>query len=196
MVPVVDRVAQACPDLALDLGDLGQTARPDFLEVLRHEMPDGIGLGAALEILPQPVGAEQGLDEGQLVGGGGPQVEVRGVAAGTGLAALVQRHELQALGDDQGVAGGALAAVVDRVLQAQEQVRPVPVVVRVDQHGTLREQAPVLLADDVDDRIQQRVARADKGGARRAGSYGLVEADPLVAGQDDVARAELAVALA
>ena len=90
------------------------------------------------------------------------------------------------------------ARVLDGMLQVEEHARLRARVALVHQHGAALEQVAVALEREVDDRVEQRMARADEGGQRLAlrRDQRLLEGDALVARQHRLADADQAVAVA
>ena len=77
----------------------------------------------------------------------------------------------------------------------KEYPRPGACIARVDQHRAPLQQVAVALQCQIDDRIEQRMARADERGERLPGRchIRLLEGDPLVARQHRLAKSDAAV---
>ena len=103
---------------------------------------------------------------------------------------------MELLCDDLVVAVAIGAAVLDRLVQGDEDAQAVALIARINQDRALLHQIAVALEDEVDRGVEQRVAGADEGRDRGPGDLGLVEADALVAREHRRASADLAVALA
>jgi hypothetical protein len=107
-------------------------------------------------------------------------------------------REQKPLGDDAPLAGFGHAGVLDRMFEEDQHARACSEVALVDEHHTAAQQIAVALPSDVDDGIEQRVARADEGGRGLAdGRYErLLERDALVARHDGLADADQPIAIA
>ncbi len=84
------------------------------------------------------------------------------------------------------------------MLQIEQHARRGAGVALVDQHGAALQQVAVALQGEIDDSVEQRVARADEGGQRLAlrRNQGLLEGDAFVARQHGFADTDEAVAVA
>ena len=103
---------------------------------------------------------------------------------------------MQLAGNDLGLAVAVGAAVVQRLIEDDENAQALTCIARVDQDRALLHQLAVALEGEIDRGVEHRVAGADEGGNRRPGDVRLVEADALAAGEHGRAGADLAVALA
>ena len=195
-VPVVDLALEPGLDLALDLVDLGEAPGAHLLHLARHQMLDGVADHPALEVPGEPWLLEPRCDRRALGLARRPVVEVgRGAGIAQG-AVLEQLDEVELPGDDLVTAVAVGAAVLDRLVEGDEDAQAVALIARIDQDRALLHQIAVALEGEVDGGVEQRVAGADEGGDRGPGDMGLVEADALVAREDRRAGADLAVALA
>ena len=99
------------------------------------------------------------------------------------LAVAVDGHELQAARHNQ----ARFAALLDRVVDEEQELRIDALVVGVHQHGALFELAAVLLDHQVHNRLHERMGRVQQARHRFIGlvldaDLVLLEADPLVFG--------------
>ena len=102
------------------------------------------------------------------------------------------------LGDDAALARARQVRVLDRMLEIEQHARPGAGIALVHQHGAAPEQVAVALEGEIDDRVEQRMTRADEGGQRlaRRRHERFLEGDALVARQHRLADADQAVAVA
>ena len=72
------------------------------------------------------------------------------------------------LGNDTALSRTRQAGILDGVFEIEHHPRLGTVIAFVHQHGAALQQITVALQGEVDDRVEQRMTRADKGGQRLA----------------------------
>ena len=200
VVPVGDLLGQPVLHRGFGLGDELELGVPHLLEMLRHDLGDGVALRLLLDLAvdPRALGPIEDRLHARLALGQRPVVEVGRVVNVAGRPVGVELDVEHPLGDDAALARAGEARVLDRVLDVEQHARLGPRVALVHQHRAALEQVAVAFEREVDDRVEQRMARADEGGQRLAvrRHQGLLEGDALVAGQHRLADADQAVAVA
>ena len=104
-------------------------------------------------------------------------------------AVVVELDVEHPLGDDAPLAATGYAPVLQGVLDGEEHAGRLAVVALVDEDRAPLQQIAVAFERQVDDGVEQRMARADEGRqrlARRCDQW-LLEHDPLVAGKHRLA---------
>jgi len=181
-VPVVDLLGEPVLDGGQRLVDQRLVALAQGLHMAGHKLGDGVGPHPLLKLLAvQPLAFQHGLEARPFLGGARAVVQVGRVAGVAHGPRAVDLHEVHFFGDRRVVIAGA-EAVLHLLLQVEEGARPVAGVGVIDQDRALPEHALVALQDQVDHRVQQRVAGAEEVGVGLAGHVDqvLVEADALV----------------
>ena len=200
VVPVGDLLGQPVLHRDFGLGDELELAVPHLLEVLRHDLGDGVALRLLLDLAsdPRALGPVEDRLHARFALGQRPVVEVGRVVEVAGRPVGVELDVEHPLGDDATLARAGEARVLDRMLDVEQHSRPSPWVALVHQHRAALEQVAMAFEREVDDRVEQRMARADEGGQGLAVRRHqiLLEGDALVAGQHRLADADQAVAVA
>ncbi len=176
-VPVVDLGGEALPDLFAGPLDSGQELPLKVVQMVGQRVFDGpfgsqfFGTVGQPRLLDRDRGGCGFVRSQRLV------VQVRGDAGVVGGPAGAELDECEPFGDGPGRA----VPVSDRLGEGDEQPERLAGVVAVDQDRALFEGRPVVLDGDVDDGVQQRVARSDQVGPRPAvqAGVGAVKGDPL-----------------
>ena len=127
----------------------------------------GIGIGIGIEIgvrigigIRVDIGIDAGVDIGSGVGGG--------IDIGADVAAGIDLHESDLPGDDPRMAGPALMPVPYRDLDMEQRPDRLALVALVHQHRAFRKHAAVAFEDEIDGRVEQRVAGREADRRRRA----------------------------
>jgi hypothetical protein len=168
------------------------SARSNLVQVFRHEILHGVVKNLALEYVRIPKVPERGFHDWALFFGQRTVIQIGGIAGESGISGAVGFDKLQAAGYDASAAAALHGRILYRMLQVEQRSRLLSNVVVVDENRALLEQVPVALSEQVNGRVEQRVARTHEGGQRFAGSADerLVEGDPFIARRYRIADAD------
>ena len=188
---------EAFLDGLLGLVDEPFLAGADFVQVAGDEPRHGVAEGEAFHAARKPSLAAGVFERGlSLLARGGAVIEIRRVARVRGRAVFAYLHEMDVARDDAAAPVGKERAVLNGMLDVEEQARGFAGVAFVHQHGPALQKVAGAFAHHVDERFEQGMPGADEGG--RHGplhvAVCLVEADALVAVQHRLAVAHLHVA--
>ena len=153
-------------------------------QMFGDKMAQGIADGRIFHAARQPrLLAGVGKNGVQLFRRGGAVVEVRRIACVCGCAVFVHLHKMDIARDDAAATIGHGSAVLNSVLNVEEQAHGLAGIAVVDKDGAAFKQIARAFADGVDHGFKQRMPGTDERGRYRAGqiAIGLVEADALVA---------------
>ena len=200
MVPIGDLFGKPILHRGFRLRDERQLAIANFLEMLGHDVGHRVALRLLLQFAgdPSTLGPSENGFDARLALGQWAVIEVGRVVHMARRAIGVELDIEHALRDDAAFARPGKAGVLDRMFEIEEHARPGAEVALVHQHGAALEQVTVALEREVDDRVEQRVARTDEGGEwlTLRSDQRLFEGYALIARQHRFADADQTVAIA
>ena len=188
MIPIGDFFGEPFLDRGFGFGDQGQAGIPDFLQVLGHHMGNGIALGLMFQFPADPVALRSGQDvcNGRLTFFQGPEVKIGGIMHVAAVAVGIQFHIQHLPGNDAAVAGPGNACVLEGMFKIKEHPGGQTAIGFIHQNRPPLEQIPVSLQGEINDGVQQGMARADKRGKGLALGMNqlFLKGDPLIPVQD------------
>ena len=139
--------------------------------MFRDDVGDGVRLRRLLQIPANPgaLGPFEERVDRRLVVRQRPVVEIRRVVQLARHAVAVELDIEHPLRDDAPIAGTSDAGVLQGVLDGEEHARRRAVVALVDEDRAALEQVAVAFQDQVDDGVEQRMARTDESRQRLPG---------------------------
>ena len=159
--------------------------------MFRDDVGDGVRLRRLLQTPADPgaLGPFEERVDRRLVVRQRPVVEIRRVVQMARHAVVVELDVEHPLRDDAPIAGTGDAGVLQGVLDGEEHAGRRAVVALVDEDRAALEQVAVAFQGQVDDGVEQRMARADESrqGLPGRGDQRLLEHDPFVTGEDRLA---------
>ena len=200
MIPVGDLLGKPVLHRRLGLGDERELAVSNLSQVLRHNVSHGVALRLLFQFAgnPRTLGPIENRLHVRFAFGQRPVVEIGCIMHMARGAIGVELHIEHPFGDDAAFTGSREARILNRMLEIEQHTRPGAGITFIHQHSAALQKIAVALKGEVDDRVEQRMARADEGGQRLTlrRHQRLFEGDALVARQHRFADADQTITVA
>ena len=180
MLEVGDFAAHPLLDCRLDFVEFGQARFLHLAQMPRHQIRDCKRPRVLLQRPLEPGLIQEPFNTDSLFISYSAAIQIGRRASIGCLSAFVEPDELQPLGDRLRLAVSRRPSVADRMAQRHQHSRNLVPVRFVNQHRAACQEVPVAFERQVDQRIEQRMARRHQGRLRLSLNVLLVKTYPTI----------------